>query len=452
MQNRQRDASIKTNPLTDGRQQSLLLSRQRHRLMAQAILLGLLTGMVAVGFHLALDYGEVLRNRIIGLAHQHTAAGPCIIMGLAFMAVMLSAGLVSRFSPEASGSGIPHLKAVLLGHRLPFRWLRVLVVKFLSTTIGGAGGLVLGREGPTVHMGSAIGQGLANLWPGKDCADRSVLIATGGGAGLAAAFNAPLSGLIFVLEELERRCASLEFFSAAIACLVADMVCRAALGQRPTFHVIIPGTPPLYLLITFVPLGILSAIFGSLFTRSLLWGQKLTRLTFWPKLGWWIALAALVTLAAWLTPELLGGGQNFVNEVLQGKELTLQTVGLFFILRFVLTIGSASSGAAGGIFMPILVLGALLGWGVGETTQMLFPEWNVDSNLFAVVGMAAYFSAVVQAPLTGIVLIIEMTENYTLVLPLFIACFSALLIADWAGNPPIYEALLENDLKKDQFK
>lgn len=433
------------------RDRSTPLSRHRHRLMAQAILLGLLTGAVAVCFHLALDYGEVLRTRIIDFAHRRMDGGPWIILGLALAGVMLSAGVVIRFAPEASGSGIPHLKIVLQGRR-PFRWLRVLVIKFVSTVVGVTGGLVLGRGGPSVHMGGAVGQGVANLWPGKHSEDRTILVAAGGGAGLAAAFNAPLAGLVFVLEELEWRFASLEFFTAAIACLAADMVCRAVLGQYPTFHLAIAGNSPLSLLIAFVPLGILSALLGGLFNRSLLSAQRLIALTFWPQLAWWLVLASTVAIAGWRVPELLGSGQDFVNGILEGQALPLETAAVFFLIRFVLTIGSSSSGAAGGLFIPILVVGALLGWGLGETIQILFPPLNVDPKLFAVVGMAAYFTAVVHAPLTGIVLIIEMTGNYTLILPLFIACFSALLVADWAGNLPIYEALLENDWRKDRFK
>ena len=419
--------------------------------MAQAILLGILTGAATVAFHLSLDYGEALRSRIIDWAHQRAGAGPWIIMGLAVIAVVVSAGMVFRFSPEASGSGIPHLKAVLQERR-NFRWVRVLTVKFASTVIGVTGGLVLGRGGPSVHMGGAIGQGVANFWPGRASEDRSILVAAGGGAGLAAAFNTPLAGLVFVLEELEWRFASLEFFTTAIACLAADMVCRAVLGQYPTFHLAISGTPPMNLLIAFVPLGILSAILGGLFNKSLLSAQKLIRLTGWSRFAWWLALAALVAIVGWLAPDLLGSGQGFVDGILEGKLLVLETVALYFAIRFVLTIGSSSCGAAGGIFIPILVLGALLGWYVGGATLLLFPELNVDSKLFAAVGMAAYFTGVVHAPLTGIVLIIEMTGNYALILPLFIACFSALLIADWLGNLPIYEALLEDGLRKDRFK
>ncbi len=388
---------------------------------------------------------DELRIRFIKMAHELGNVGALLIFCYVLVAILIAAGVVIGFAPEAAGSGIPHLKAVLLGQRR-LRWLRVMIIKFISMIIGNAGGMILGREGPTVHMGGAIGHGLAKFWPGKGKLDYTILLAAGGGAGLTAAFNAPLSGLTFVLEELERRCASLEFFAAAIACLAADMVCRAVLGQNPIFHFTIQGAPPLNLAMTFLPLGVLAAILGNLFTRTLLWGQNFTVLTFWPKLLWWCVLATALSTVAWYEPELLGGGQKFVNNMLAGNKMNLQTIGLFFLIRFALTIGSASSCVAGGIFMPILVLGALLGWAVGVAVQMIFPELHVDTNLFAIVGMAAYFSAVVQAPLTGIVLIIEMTQNYSLVLPLLIACFTALIMADWFGCPPVYEALLEQDL------
>ncbi|CAD6873409.1 H(+)/Cl(-) exchange transporter ClcA [Methylomonas fluvii] len=427
------------------------LNRQRNRLIPQAIVLGLLTGGTSVVFHFAMNSAEACRHKFLAFSHQNSHLGMCMVLGLALVTVSISAGLVRQFAPESSGSGIPHIKGVLIGHR-HFRWVRVLLTKFFSMVIGSVGGLVVGRAGPCVHMGSSIGQGLADIWPKNDKRYHTILIAAGGGAGLTAAFNAPLSGLTFVLEELERRCSSLEFITAAIACLTADMVCRVALGQQSVFHFAHVAAAPLSQLIAFVPLGLLSALLGGLFTRTLLWGQRLITLGPWSRSIWWLILAGGLTATAWYAPQLLGGGHDFVNDILVGQELTLQTIGLFFISRFVLTIGSSCSGAAGGIFMPILVLGALLGWGVGVSTQLAFPGLNVDPRLFAVVGMAAYFSGVVQAPLTGIVLIIEMTGDYALILPLFTACFTALLIANWLGCPPVYEALLENDLRKERIQ
>lgn len=187
--------------------------------------MGLFTGTVSVAFNLALDYGEAFRFRVINFVHEQTLDGIWIGMGFALVTVFLSAGLTMLFSPEASGSGIPHLKQVLMGER-SFRWMRVLVVKFISTVIASSGGLMVGRGGPNVHMGGAIGQGIANIWPYTSIKECSVIVAAGGGAGLTAAFNSPLAGLMFTLEELDSRCTPSEFFAAAIACLTTDMVCR----------------------------------------------------------------------------------------------------------------------------------------------------------------------------------------------------------------------------------
>ncbi|MDD2801531.1 MAG: chloride channel protein, partial [Methylococcales bacterium] len=154
----------------------LLLNRQRQRLILPSILLGLLTGTASVGFHLALDYGDAIRSQFIELAHQYSTFGPWLMFGLVLFAVFLSAGLTIRFSPESAGSGISHLKAVLQGLR-GFRWFRVLVIKFISTVIASSAGLMVGRGGPNVHMGGAIGQAIANIWPDTVIKDRSVMVA-----------------------------------------------------------------------------------------------------------------------------------------------------------------------------------------------------------------------------------------------------------------------------------
>jgi len=418
----------------------------RYRLIPQAVLLGGLTGLVSVGFHIAVDRGDAFRIRWLLLAKQNLELGPWLVLILALLAILLSIGLVRRFAPEAAGSGIPHLKFVLLANQ-PLRWFRILVIKFVSMLIGNMGGLILGREGPSVHMGGAIGEGISQYWRGQSRLNRSILIAAGGGSGLAAAFNAPLSGLTFVLEELERRCSPAEFFVAAIACLSADMVCRALLGQNPVFHISIAGMPPLNQLAVFIPMGIVAGGLGVVFNFAVLRGQKLMQLSGLSQSIWWLALTIIVATVAWIWPELLGGGQSLINNLLAEPSLGLRSVIGFWAIRFGLTVASACSGAAGGIFMPILALGGFLGWATGLATHLLLPESAVDMQLFVVVGMAAYFSATVQAPLTGIVLVIEMTANYDLILPLFIGSFTALLIASALRGQPIYNALMKNSLR-----
>jgi len=425
----------------------LTVNRQRQALLPKAILTGLLAGAAAVAFHLCLDLGEDLRNEWLAKAHHWGRPGLVAVAGVAAALAMLAACLVRVFAPEAGGSGIPHVKAVLQGNRA-FRWLRVLLVKFVSGLIGISAGLALGREGPTVQMGAAVGNGVSTLPPIRQH-ERLVLLAAGGGAGLSAAFNSPLAGVVFVLEELQGRFASLEFFAAALACLTADMVCRVMLGQFPVFKVSLVNAPDLVLLLAFIPLGALLGFFGVVFNRALLAAQKLGSLPVRWQWAWWMACGTLVGVAGWVEPDWLGGGQHFLDGLFN-TGLPISAIPLFIGMRFVLTIASYSTGAAGGIFSPILVLGALLGFFFEHVVHLLFPQLAIEANAFAVVGMAAYFTGVVRAPLTGIVLMIEMTGNYALILPLFAACFSALLIADGLNDLPIYEALLERDLQKSK--
>jgi len=433
------------NPAKQEHDRTLIANRQRYLIFPKAVSLGLVAGGVAVAFHILLDAGDELRDHLIDQARQWGYEGFGIVLVFAVVSVIIASLLVKTVSPEAAGSGIPHVKAMLIGGK-SFNWLRVLLVKFASGLIGISGGLALGREGPTVQMGAALGMGLSKL-PTTRHYEQPALIAAGGGAGLAAAFNSPLAGVVFVLEELQGKFASLEFFAAALACLTADMVCRAVLGPYPVFHVSVPQEPELLLLLAFMPLGFMSGFLGVVFNRSLLATQYWAKSSRFSQLTIWLCCGVALAVTGWYEPALLGGGQSFLQGFFS-QGLALASVPIFICTRFVLTIGSYATGAAGGIFSPVLVIGALLGLYVENIVSMFFPELNLVPNTFAVVGMAAYFTGVVRAPLTAIVLMIEMTGNYGLILPLFIACFSALLIADGMNDLPIYEALLVRDLKK----
>ena len=419
-------------------------SDQRKKLLPKAVALGVLSGLLAVAFRYSLDFGEQTRGEWLRLAHQHETMGLAAVLLLSALATMLAGWIVARFAPEASGSGIPHLKAVLQGQR-QFNWLRVIIVKFISGLVAISTGLALGREGPTVQMGGAVGHALARNKTGDD-GEARILVAAGGGAGLAAAFNAPLSGLMFVLEELQENCATVVFFVAALACLASDMICRQLLGQLPIFPLAINNAPSLYLLPVILPLGAVCGIVGVIFNKALLAGQRLVVLPMFGRWVYWGFWGVIVGLIGWWRPEMLGGGQHLAKHIVAGQTIPQTTIIIFFVVRFFLTIGSYSTGVAGGIFAPVLVLGALLGLGMGEWAMDWFPQIPNDKLSFAVVGMAALFTGVVRAPLTGMVLVIEMTANYELVLPLFLACFVALTVADSLRNLPIYEALLERDL------
>jgi CIC family chloride channel protein len=427
-------------------QEYLNIRQQRRRLFPRAALVGLIAGLVAIAFRAILAAGDNLRTALIVWAHHYSLFGWFFPVGFGAIGAALAVYLVRRFAPEASGSGIPHLEAVLHRYR-ELDWKRVLPVKFIGGALAIGGGLALGREGPTVQMGGTAGA-IVSSWLKAGTRERLILIAAGAGAGLAAAFNAPLAGVIFVLEEVQKDFRQAVFGSVFIAAAVADIVARFASGQLPVFRVPSYPVPALTALPAFVVLGVAAGLLGVVYNRSLVGTMNLfARVP--PRFA--VLASALVGagvgLVAWFSPGAVGGGHHLAEVIMDGHA-ALAAIPLWFLLRFVLSMASYGTGAPGGIFAPLLVLGALLGLGVGEVTHLFFPHAVPIPAIFAVVGMAAYFTAIVRAPLTGIVLIIEMTGNYAQMLPLLVACFCAYLVAEGLGELPIYENLLERDLMR----
>jgi CIC family chloride channel protein len=425
-------------------QEYLDVSSQRHTLFPRAALVGVCAGGIAVAFRALLAGADNLQHMLLVWAHSFPLFGWVFPVLFGAVGAALSVALVRRYAPETSGSGIPHLKAVL--HRLrDLEWFRVLWVKLLGGVLALGSGLALGREGPTVQMGGAIGDAIARRLK-VSARERLTLTAAGAGAGLAAAFNAPLSGLVFVLEEAQRDFRPAVFGATFLAAAAADIVTRLASGQLPVFAIPNYPVPPLTALPVFVILGVVTGILGIAFNRGLI--QTLNLFARWQGRGV-IGLAAVVGagagIMAWFAPLAVGGGHALAETVLAGR-FVLAAIPLWFVLRFGLTVASYGTGAPGGIFAPLLVLGALVGLAVGEITHVFLPTVAPQPAVFAVVGMAAYFTAIVRAPLTGIVLITEMTGNYGQMLPLLISCFCAYAIAEYLKDLPIYEALLERDL------
>lgn len=423
-------------------QEFLVVRQQRRRLLPIAALVGLCAGIVAILFRGALSGMDVLRNSLLEKAHEQPLWGWIFPVVFSATGATLSLFLTRRFAPETKGSGIPHLEAVL--QRLQeLDWTRVLPVKFLGGITAIGSGLALGREGPTVQMGGAVGDAISKALKVSP-RERLTLIAAGAGAGLAAAFNAPLSGLVFVLEEVQRDFQPIVFGAAFLAAAVADVIARIGADPFPVFAMIKYPTPPLAALPAFAILGILAGLFGIAFNRGLIFsldfygGLKNKSLA--------IAITgAAIGLVGWFSSTAIGSGHSLTEMVLSGN-MVLTVIPLWFVIRFLLTISSYGTGAPGGIFAPLLVLGALIGLGVGEITQLIIPSAVPVPAVFAVVGMAAYFTAIVRAPLTGVVLIIEMTGNYEQMLPLLISCFFAYAVAEYLKDLPIYEVLFERDL------
>jgi CIC family chloride channel protein len=275
-----------------------------------------------------------------------------------------------------------------------------------------------------------------------------VLLAAGAGAGLATAFSAPIAGAVFVLEELVRRFDTRITITTLGASAGAIAVARVLLGNAPDFDVApLPqpgfGTLPIYL-----ALGVVAGFLGIAYNRTLLSTLAAAdRLRRWPVELRAALIGATVSLVAWYAPSLVGGGDAITQRMLAGSE-ALVMVAFVFILRFGLGALSYAAGTPGGLFAPMLVLGSQSGLLFGALCKSWFPSLAPHPTAFAVVGMAAFFTAVVRAPVTGIVLVAEMTASFTLLLPMLGACFAAMVVPTLLGNAPIYDTLRQRTLQR----
>jgi chloride channel protein, CIC family len=426
-------------------------SEGRGSLLALALLaplVGAASGLIGAVFRLTLMQADHWREVMIVWAHASPVLGFMLVTVTCAAAVAIAAWLVRQFSPHASGSGIPHVEAVLRGE-LPHAPYRLVGVKFVGGVLAIGAGLALGREGPSVQMGANIahfvGKVFRRNWP--DC---RVLLAAGAGAGLATAFNAPIAGAVFVLEELVRRFEPRIAIAALGASAAAIAVARMLIGAAPDFRVAPLAMPGAEALPLFVVLGIAAGFAAIAYNRTLLATIALAdRLGRVPVELRAAAIGAAVGMLAWFLPDLVGGGDPITQRTLAGRE-ALAIIPLAFLLRFLLGAVSYAAGTPGGLFAPMLVLGAQLGLFVGVLCRLAFPGLDLEPGGFAVVGMAAFFTGVVRAPLTGIVLVTEMTANVTLLLPMLGACFVAMLVPTLFRDPPIYDSLREITLEHDK--
>ena len=338
-------------------QEYLDTQQQRRWIFPRAALVGACAGVIALIFRMALTGADALRNTFITWAQTLPVWGWIFPITLTMFGAGISVAITRRYAPEASGSGIPHLEAVL--HRFrSLEWKRVLPVKFFGGILAIGSGMALGREGPTVQMGGAVGDAISR-WLKVSERERLTLISAGAGAGLAAAFNAPLAGLVFVLEEVRRDFQPIVFGAAFIATAIADIIARLGAGQFPVFTIPSYPTPPLLSLPIFALLGIVAGLLGVLFNKSLL-----TTINLYGKIPpRFILPAAAITggvvgLVGWFSPILIGSGHTLAESALNGR-LLITTIPLFFIIRFFLTTTNYGTGAPGGIFCTTACTGCI---------------------------------------------------------------------------------------------
>jgi CIC family chloride channel protein len=407
---------------------------------------GALAGAVGALFRMALLQADAWRAALVAWAGGAAPMGPVVVVAAVAAATAAAAGLVRRFAPYAGGSGIPHVEAVVRGE-LPHAGLRLLPVKFLGGWLAIGGGLALGREGPSVQMGACLGSAVGRAG-GCNHDDRRALLAAGAGAGLATAFNAPTAGAVFVLEELLRRFDARVTIAALAASAGAIATARLVVGDAPDFTVTAAAPRGMEVAVASVAIGLLAGVAGVAYDRAILASLRLAdRLARVPLEARAAGIGAAVGVVALLVPGLVGGGDALTQQALSGGTVAA-SLGLVFAGRFALGAVSYAAGTPGGLFAPLLVLGAQVGlagaaaW--GGTAALTAPE---SAAAFGMVGMAAFFAAVVRAPLTGIVLVTEMTDSAGMLLPMLMATAVAMLVPARLGVAPIYDALRQRLLQ-----
>jgi chloride channel protein, CIC family len=402
-----------------------------------SLVVGAAAGFVGAAFRASLDAADRLRGILIAWSHG-LSLGIVIVAGACALATAVAAWLVRRFAPPASGSGIPQVEAVLRDEAPPAPYA-LAPVKFAGGVLAIGAGLALGREGPTVQMGASIGVLIGRLFR-LPRSDHRTLLAAGAGAGLAVAFNAPLAGAAFVLEELVQTFDRRITIAALTASATAIGVSRAMLGDALDFHApsfadVSAAARPLFFL-----LGAVMGLAAIAYNRTLLGALAVCERLPFPVEARAAMIGAAVGALAWAYPSVVGGGDLITGNALMGAQ-SLTLVGLLFCVRFVLGAASYAAATPGGLFAPLLALGALLGLMFGLSCRWAFPGLEVPAESFALVGMAAFFTGVVRAPLTGMVLVSEMTGNVTLLLQMLGACAAAMLVPTLLGDPPIYDSL-----------
>ncbi|MEH2156485.1 chloride channel protein [Nostoc sp.] len=419
----------------------LRLSRQmlrpRRLAFVEACLIGLVSGVAAVLLGQAVDWAGAWR---VHVSYQWPAY--LVLPGIGLVGGILAGWLVERFAPEASGSGMSEVKAVLARVPMPLN-LRIALVKLISATLVLGSGMPLGREGPTVQIGAALANQLSN-WVPTSPEHRRQLIAAGAGAGLAAAFNAPIAGVLFVVEELLQDVSGITLGTAILASFIASVISRLYgshsldLNQTLAFShtTFFAQEIPFYLI-----LGVLAGLLGILFNKSVLASLAFNRRLVNLSLPWRIGIVGLISgLAIALLPIAFRNNAG-LREILLIGNVNWLFAAIAFLVQFALIILTYGSGAPGGLLVPTLGLGAALGYLVGATEHSLLGM--SAATTYAHVGMAGFFSAVSKVPITAVVIVFEMTTDFNLVLPLMIVSVVAYLVAEKIDPRSLYDLLLE---------
>jgi CIC family chloride channel protein len=410
---------------------------QSEALLVVALLISVVCGSAAVLLHQAI---HVVAHTLHGLrSGLDDTLYPWMVVCTPAAGGLVVGLLLQYVTPQARGSGIPQVKLDLAmrGGQIPFQ---VALSKLVTTAIAVGSGGSIGREGPTVQMCASLGSAIARWFP-MTTAQLRIMVHAAGVSGLAAAFNTPIAGVTFIMEEVIGDLNTRHLSYLIVAAIGATITARLFLGDAPVFDVPAYALGHPIELGLYIVLGVLSGFFSVAFTRLLVWSidrfQALSLPDFVkPALG-----GLLVGLMALQLPHVLGMGYETVTDAMQNR-LPLLLMLALILGKFIATILSYSSGTAGGLFAPALFMGAMLGGSLATGVDELTPLTLVSPGAFALVGMGAVLVGIIRTPITSILIIFEMTNDYALILPLMLANMTSYSIARILERHSVYDAIL----------
>jgi len=412
---------------------------EKLRLTAEGILVGIISGLIVSMFRWSIAYSLKVFQGLYITARTNVM----LIIGLVVLmiAIAIVVGRLLKKEPDISGSGIPQVEAQL-GGEMQMKWWSVLWRKFVGGILSIGPGLFLGREGPSIQLGAAVGQGVGDLTHDNIGVNQRVLIASGAAAGLSAAFSAPIAGAMFVLEEVYHNFSPLVWITSLASAVSANVIALYVFGLQPVLQVPYKYSLPIKYYWHLVVLGIVLGLMGRLYQICTLAMPSVFNLTRLPRyIQCIIPLILIVPLGMWV-PQFIGGGNEIIVS-LQEYGPSLGLMAGLLVIRFVYSMISYGSGVPGGIFLPILNLGAVIGalYAIAMHQMGLLPLY-FESNLI-IFAMAGYFACIGKAPFTAIILVTEMVGSLKHLMPLAVISLVAYIVVDLLNGAPIYEALKE---------
>ena len=409
--------------------------REDQAFLILTLVIGILVGLTVVAF-------IILTERLGGRMYQPGSA-PWRRVLVPVLGALGTGFLLYRYFPDARGSGVPQTKEALFVREGRIT-LGTVLGKFFCSSASLASGIALGREGPAVQVGAGIASVLGRL--AKLSKEKvKALVPVGAAAALAAAFNTPIAAVLFSLEEVMGNLHAPVLGSVVLGSATSWMVLRLLLGNEPLFHV------PQYRMVhplefgIYAVLGVMGGLVSVAFVKTLL-GLR-ARFLRMPERSRWaqpVAGGLLVGLLGWLVPQVLGVGYGFVGDALNGK-MALQLMAMLVLLKLLASATCYGSGNAGGIFGPSLFIGAMLGGAVGSVAHALLPGHTAAPGAYALVGMGTAFAGIIRVPMTSVIMIFEVTQDYAIIVPLMISNLVSFFVSSRLQPTPIYEALALQD-------